>query len=360
VAKMEAENKKCKAKLNKWLILIPIINIMLLPIIKTNAVIFEIIYIMWSIGSYIIFLVYILSKFETFNKDKIILEGNIEQKKMLLQEREEDIEKIQENRINDEKFLKNITDNLINFSDLLKKQIEKAEIFSENKTYQGVQNSNDNLNEIMGLKDTIMLELDEEIKNVNIVAKYITNISKSSKNINVMLEDLLKSSSSIERSVAEIQNISNETNILALNASIEAARAGENGLGFSVVSKEIRKLSEQTKGASSRIQKVVSDIQNKMKNAAEAKSKGGDIVGECNLKSEEIVKSSKIIDSDMRRIFEELNKILNPKTLDLAKDESSAAEVQKKALEYIDIINELKNIHSLAEKTVRQIEDKDF
>lgn len=56
-----------------------------------------------------------------------------------------------------------------------------------------------------------------------------------------------------------ITGISNQTNILALNASIEAARAGEQGKGFSVVASEIQKLAEQTRGAVEDIGKIVKE-----------------------------------------------------------------------------------------------------
>jgi hypothetical protein len=60
-----------------------------------------------------------------------------------------------------------------------------------------------------------------------------------------------------------VQDISSHANILGLNAAIEAARAGENGRGFSIVAKEVRKLSEMSK-------QTVVDIQNKLEQIMKA------------------------------------------------------------------------------------------
>ncbi|MBB4825394.1 methyl-accepting chemotaxis protein [Sporosarcina luteola] len=64
----------------------------------------------------------------------------------------------------------------------------------------------------------------------------------------------------IQTIVQTISAISEQTNLLALNASIEAARAGEHGKGFAVVANEVKKLSEETNGATNRVRELLSSI----------------------------------------------------------------------------------------------------
>lgn len=71
---------------------------------------------------------------------------------------------------------------------------------------------------------------------------------------------LEEKSASIVKFIDVINEISEETSLLSLNASIEAARAGDAGRGFAVVAEEIRKLADGSKNAANEIQKVVTDI----------------------------------------------------------------------------------------------------
>ncbi|MCC7202966.1 MAG: HAMP domain-containing protein [Nitrospirae bacterium] len=99
------------------------------------------------------------------------------------------------------------------------------------------------------------------------IAKYVEESAKT-------IEELGRNSDRIGYIITVINDIADQTNLLALNAAIEAARAGEHGKGFAVVADEVRKLAERTSKSTKEIRDKIEFIQKRTAGAVDAMNSG--------------------------------------------------------------------------------------
>jgi methyl-accepting chemotaxis protein len=154
-----------------------------------------------------------------------------------------------------------------------------------------------------------------------LVHENMLTISTSTKEGAEKIKALGSKSVEIGKIVETIKGISEQTNLLALNAAIEAARAGEAGRGFAVVADEVRKLAEESGKASGQIADLINSIQKEITDAVTTMDKNTNQVDAGSKSVEEALKAFDVIP----QLVDTTNKVLS-EIAAIAEENAAASE----------------------------------
>ncbi len=183
--------------------------------------------------------------------------------------------------------------------------------------------------------------LQQATQTINKLVERVEESSQKEMEMADKINQLSQDANDVKNVLSVINDIAEQTNLLALNAAIEAARAGEHGRGFAVVADEVRQLAERTQKSLSEINATINVI---MQNITEASS-------EMNQNAEEISAMTEVSEEVLKEV-EWINTIMNEANNQI---EKSSISVEKNAKSVEAIALDLQESNKLSEDNTKKV-----
>jgi methyl-accepting chemotaxis protein len=174
-------------------------------------------------------------------------------------------------------------------------------------------------------------------KTISALNSKTSQVSDTTNSVSININDLSKSMKEIQKILKIMIGISEQTNLLSLNAAIEAARAGEAGRGFAVVANEVKKLAEQSKEFTSSINSIISSIGLKTDNTVQEVMKSNTVVNEQ-------IRAVKDTEELFKTVFSAMEDVLS----NIARTEKSVENIMKSKEK---VLESMENISAVAEES---------